>query len=66
VRAEDADTHLATITARVARRATGARWQRRALERLGRDHSRPAALALLLERYLAAVASGRPVHEWDV
>ncbi|HEY2389189.1 MAG TPA: glutamate-cysteine ligase family protein [Candidatus Binatia bacterium] len=66
VSAAEADAQLAVIAARVAKGATGARWQRQALERLGAGRARPAALAALLERYLAAVATGRPVHEWEV
>jgi hypothetical protein len=61
---DDADRHLAVFVARVARRATGARWQRATLDRLASAGvDRPAAA--MLERYLAAVATGRPVHEWD-
>ncbi len=65
VRAQDADAHLAVIVARATSGATGARWQRRALERLGGGGMGADTLAALLERYLAAAATGRPVHEWD-
>lgn len=59
----EADRHLAIIAARVARGETGARWQRRTFDRLAA--ARPDAAAAMLERYLAAVATGRPVHEWE-
>jgi len=61
----EADAHLGVIAARVARRATGARWQRQTLERLRTGRTGSEALAALLERYLAAAATGRPVHEWE-
>jgi gamma-glutamyl:cysteine ligase YbdK (ATP-grasp superfamily) len=62
--AAEADELLGVIAARVERGATGARWQRAMLERLEATRPRPEAAAAMLERYLAAVATGRPVHEW--
>ena len=64
VDAAEADELLAVIAARVERRATGARWQRATLDRLEATLTRPDAAAAMLERYLAAVATGCPVHEW--
>lgn len=64
VDASEADDALAVIAARVAAGVTGARWQRRALDRLAATRSRTEAAPAMLERYLAAVATGRPVHEW--
>jgi hypothetical protein len=58
------DLLLEVIRARVARAATGARWQRRTLVRLERSMTRETALRELVERYLEHAGSGRPVHEW--
>ncbi len=60
----DADRHLGVLATRVACGTTGARWQRATLDRLT-DARAERPLAAMLERYLAAVATGRPVHEWD-
>jgi hypothetical protein len=65
VAAAEADAQLGVVAERVARGVTGARWQRRTLERLGSGRTRREALAALLKRYLAAAATGRPVHEWE-
>ncbi len=64
VDAAEADAWLDIIAARTTTGATGARWQRRTLDRLGAARPRAAAAAAMLERYLAAAATGRPVHEW--
>ena len=63
---DEVERALGVLAARVERGATGARWQRRALAALERDRRcRAEASAAMLERYLAASASGRPVHEWQ-
>jgi hypothetical protein len=64
VDAGEADALLGVIASRVERRVTGARWQRATLARLEATRARGVALAAMLERYLAAAATGRPVHEW--
>lgn len=51
---------------RLDRGITGARWQRRTLDALQRSRAKGGALTLLLERYLAGTAAGRPVHEWPI
>jgi hypothetical protein len=65
---EDAEAvrWLSLLEARVANGQTGAQWQRRMLALLERRSSRDEALAELVDRYQAASASGRPVHEWSV
>jgi gamma-glutamyl:cysteine ligase YbdK (ATP-grasp superfamily) len=61
----EADHWLEIIAQRNARGQTGAGWQRLAFER---ERQAGATIAeashQVLERYLAAVAQGRPVHEW--
>jgi hypothetical protein len=52
------------IRRRVDRRITGARWQRRALAALAARMPARDAVHAMFERYLAAAASGQPVHEW--
>lgn len=54
------DEGLSIIESRIATGATGAAWQRRFIERHGRD------LALLTREYHARQRAGRPVHLWDV
>jgi gamma-glutamyl:cysteine ligase YbdK (ATP-grasp superfamily) len=66
VDAAEIDPLLALIAARVARGTTGARWQLQTLADLERTRPRDAALAAMLERYVAAAASGAPVHGWPV
>ncbi len=66
IEAAEVDPLLALVAERVARGRTGARWQREALARLEARRSRPAALAAMLERYLAAAASAVPVHAWPL
>jgi gamma-glutamylcysteine synthetase len=51
---------LSIIEWRVATGMTGAAWQRRFIERHGRD------LALLTREYHARQRTGQPVHLWDV
>ncbi len=67
VEAGEIRAHLQTFTARVTSGLTGAQWQRRCLadlelRRLAPD--RPQAVALMLKRYMAHAATGRPVHTW--
>ncbi|MEB2283330.1 MAG: glutamate--cysteine ligase [Polyangiaceae bacterium UTPRO1] len=62
----EADPLLAVVAERVARRMTGARWQRQALGRLEAMSPRSEALAAMLERYLDAAASAAPVHTWPL
>jgi hypothetical protein len=64
--ADEADHPLTLIEARVARGQTGARWQRAALAALETNLGREEALRAMLERYLAHVESGEPVHTWPV
>jgi hypothetical protein len=57
VEAAEVDRWLGVIEARLARRTSGATWLLRSFERMN-THA-------LLERYVAASESGRPVHEWE-
>jgi hypothetical protein len=45
---------------------TGARWQKRVLSGLEKGLTRDAALAAMLERYVACAHAGSPVHCWPV
>jgi hypothetical protein len=63
---EEADRLLAVIEARLSGFQTGAHWQRRTFESLARSTSRDAALAEMLNRYLAHFASGEPAHNWPI
>jgi hypothetical protein len=60
VDADIIDVALSIIEARVATGMTGAAWQRRFIERHGRD------LALLTREYRRRQLTGQPVHQWDV
>jgi hypothetical protein len=64
VDAHEADTWTGIVRERVARRASGALWQVRAVAglepRLGRDR----ALAAMLSRYRELGESGDPIHAW--
>jgi gamma-glutamyl:cysteine ligase YbdK (ATP-grasp superfamily) len=64
VLADEANRLLDVVAARVESGRTGAAWQRRTLARLVERHARDAALAAMLERYLAHAATGLPVHTW--
>ena len=55
---------LGLIRDRLDSGVTPAGWQRRTLKRFGKL-PRSAALARLVEAYLANVATGRPVTEWE-
>jgi len=60
VERDDIDRYLAVIEARVASGATGAAWQRRFLDKYGRD------LRTLTCVYRDLSAAGEPVHRWEV
>lgn len=64
VEGKEADRWLSIIERRLAARTSGARWQRRELERLERHMPRADALAALTSRYARLSEEGRPVHEW--
>jgi hypothetical protein len=66
VDAGEVDAPLDVIAARVARRQTGAGWQRRTLARLEERLPRGPALRELVARYRHLADAGRPVHEWPV
>jgi hypothetical protein len=57
---------LDVITGRIARGITGATWQLAALAALEAQRDRRAALAAMLERYIAHAASSAPVHTWPI
>jgi len=52
------------IRGRLETRTTGARWQRRTLERLGYQQGENAPLREMLGQYIDHVHEGKPVHEW--
>lgn len=60
VDADIIDAALAIIEARAATGMTGAAWQRRFIERYGRD------LSLLTREYRRRQLTGQPVHQWDL
>jgi gamma-glutamyl:cysteine ligase YbdK (ATP-grasp superfamily) len=60
----EVDTLLAIIAERAASGMTGARWQRAVLAAMEQHMPRDAALAAMLERYLAHASTGLPVHCW--
>jgi gamma-glutamyl:cysteine ligase YbdK (ATP-grasp superfamily) len=64
VAGDEADRLLGVIRARVASGTTGARWQRRVLAAYEHVKPRPDAAGAMLDRYVTAMESGRPVHEW--
>ena len=66
VMAEEADSLLAVVQARVASGQTGAAWQRRALAALEPRLGRKRGLAAMLERYLCHQRTGEAVHTWPV
>jgi len=65
VAAEEADLLLAVIEERVQRRRTGADWQLARLAHHEEHMGRPDALRAMLADYLAAQATGAPVHTWE-
>jgi len=64
VDASEADAWLDIIQARIARRRTGARWQRRLYEALVREMPPEQALQELLIRYRELSDRGTPVSDW--
>lgn len=66
VDAGEVDALLDVIAARVARRQTGAGWQRRTLARLEERLPREPALRELVARYRHLADARRPVHEWPI
>jgi hypothetical protein len=60
------DDLLEVVARRVATGQTGSSWQRRQLAALEPGLDRRAALAAMLERYVALSERGNPVHEWPV
>lgn len=66
VDSDEIDRLLGIFAARVARRMTGAQWQRRKLATLGNGRPTPESLAVMLGCYLERAASGKPVHEWSL
>jgi gamma-glutamyl:cysteine ligase YbdK (ATP-grasp superfamily) len=65
VNADEVDQLLGIVRERVDSGQTGAVWQRRWFERLRLEVGRDAALAQLVERYLANSTDGQPVHTWS-
>jgi hypothetical protein len=61
----EVSARLDTFAARVASGVTGAVWQRRTLAHEEHSRDRPAALAAMVERYIAHAGAGRPVHTWS-
>ena len=66
VAADEADSLLEVISARVASGQTGAAWQRATLAAAERVHGRERALVVMLDRYLQCADDGLPVHTWPV
>jgi hypothetical protein len=66
VAADEARALLAIVEERAVSGRTGAAWQRAWVAAREREDGRPAALAAMLERYLALSAEGRPVHTWPL
>ena len=66
VESSDLDPLLAVIDERTASGITGAVWQRRTLGHLERRMDRRAALAEMVERYIASAEQGLPVHRWEI
>ena len=64
IEAEEADRLLGIVEARTRLRATGADWQRAALDVLEHRMARGPALIEMFQRYLVHMKSSCPVHEW--
>lgn len=60
----EADAWLGVVTRRVRRGATGATWQRTAIDALAATHTADDAAARMLERYIALSESGESVADW--
>ena len=64
---DEIDRYLDVFEARVRSGQTGAVWQRKMLTRIEQEGLRgDAAMAALLERYIAGFLSQRPVHAWPL
>ncbi len=61
---DEAARWLDVVAQRTASGITGARWQRAWFDKLARSSDDPAAA--LVQRYLAASATGDPVHTWSM
>lgn len=64
VQVDEIDRWLPIVERRLDRRVTGASWQRRTFETLRTRMSAANAAGAMLERYVAASATGAPVSEW--
>lgn len=64
VEEEEIDRVLDVIRGRLESKTTGARWQRRVLDRFERVSRHDEALARLVEAYVKEARTGKPVHEW--
>lgn len=58
------DRVLDVIRGRLETQTTGARWQRRVLERFERVSGRDEALVRMVEAYAAEAKTGKPIHQW--
>jgi hypothetical protein len=64
---DEASRLLGIIEARVSSGITGAAWQLRTLAALERrGATRDEALREMLERYIASIDTGQPVHTWPI
>jgi gamma-glutamyl:cysteine ligase YbdK (ATP-grasp superfamily) len=67
VEGDEVSRLLGIIEGRVSTGVTGAVWQQRTLAALERGGAtRQEALRAMLERYIAEVDTGHPVHEWSI
>ncbi|NND66738.1 MAG: glutamate--cysteine ligase [Halioglobus sp.] len=63
---EQIDLYLGEIERRLARRRTGASWQRARLAALKRSMSDEAALHAMLEEFMTFSAANLPIAEWQL
>lgn len=61
---EEADKYLSVIEARVAKRQSGASWQKAGLKYLLHRHDSSTAHRMMLQRYMEHSANNTPVSEW--
>jgi len=61
----EASRLMRVIEGRLESGTTGARWQRRTLDRALERRDRSDALAHMMSGYIARSSSGTPVHEWS-
>ncbi len=64
VDASEVSELLGLVSNRLDVELTGARWQRRRVDRLEPELGRVEALREMLDEYMERSASGRPVHTW--